>query len=102
MQSNDVESSRFKKAKTRKRDPLNVRRKGRIYSRGEKLWIDFRYLGQRVREPSGLDDTQCNRITLRSQLDLIMAEIDNSSSSSQNDFRRASGRSTSADWRRGA
>ena len=39
--------------------------------------MDFRYRGQRVREPSGLEDSQCNRTTLRRQLDLIMAEIGN-------------------------
>ena len=51
--------------------------KGTIYSRTKKLWVDFRYLGERVREPSGLSDTQTNRILLRKQLNLVIAEIAN-------------------------
>jgi len=78
QQSNIVEISRYReKEKRRKRDRLNVGRKGRIYSRSGKLWVDFRYLGERVREPSGLDDNQSNRHTLRKQLDLVMAEVEN-------------------------
>ena len=41
-----------------KRKRTKSRKKGSVYSRGGKLWVDFRYLGERVREPSGLDDTQ--------------------------------------------
>ena len=78
QQSNIVEISRYReKEKRRKRDRLNVGRKGRIYGRSGKLWVDFRYLGERVREPSGLDDNQSNRHTLRKQLDLVMAEVEN-------------------------
>ena len=51
--------------------------KGTIYSRNSKLWVDFRYLGERVREPSGLNDTQANRGLLRKQIHLVMAEIEN-------------------------
>jgi integrase len=51
--------------------------KGSIYTRGGKLWVNFRYLGERVREGSGLNDTKANRKLLRSQLDLIIAEIEN-------------------------
>lgn len=39
--------------------------------------MDFRYLDERVREPSGLDDTPANRTAVRRQLDLVIAEIDN-------------------------
>jgi integrase len=53
------------------------RAQGSVYSRNGKLWVDFRYLGHRVREPSGLADTQLNRQRVRRQLNLIMAEIDN-------------------------
>jgi len=60
-----------------KRKRTKSRKKGSVYSRGGKLWVDFRYLGERVREPSGLDDTQLSRKTIRNQLDLIVAEIDN-------------------------
>ena len=52
-------------------------KKGSIYSRCHKLWVDFRYMGERVREPSGLDDTKRNRELLRKQLDLVIAEIGN-------------------------
>jgi integrase len=52
-------------------------KKGTIYSRNKKLWVDFRYLGERVREPSGLNDTQANRILLRKQISLVVAEIEN-------------------------
>ena len=52
-------------------------KKGTIYSRNSKLWVDFRYLGERVREPSGLNDTQANRILLRKQINLVIAEIEN-------------------------
>ena len=61
--------------RTRKR--LNAGKVGRIYARGVKLWVDFHYLGQRVREPSGLKDTAENRKALRYKLDLIIAEIEN-------------------------
>jgi len=60
-----------------KRKRTKSRKKGSVYSRGGKLWVDFRYLGERVREPSGLDDSQLSRKTIRNQLDLIVAEIDN-------------------------
>jgi integrase len=63
--------------KSRKRDRLNAGRKGRVYSRGNKLWVDFYYLGKRVREPSGLDDTPVNRRTIRNKLDRIIVEIEN-------------------------
>jgi len=67
-----TENNEFQKRKRTK-----SRKKGSVYSRGGKLWVDFRYLGERVREPTGLDDTQLSRKTIRNQLDLIVAEIDN-------------------------
>jgi integrase len=60
-----------------KRKHLNKGRKGRVYSRSGKLWVDFQYLGERVRERSGLDDNPANQRALRNQLDLITAEIEN-------------------------
>jgi integrase len=62
---------------TRKRDRHNEGKRGRVYNRGGKLWVDFRYLGERVRESSGMEDNHNNRIIVRNQLDLVMAEIDN-------------------------
>lgn len=60
----------------RARDRLNVGRKGRVYSRGGKLWVDFYYLGQRVREPAGVSDTRANKEFVRKQLDVVVAEIE--------------------------
>ena len=71
---------RKKKKNRRKRDSLNAGKKGRVYSRGGKLWVDFRYLGERVRERSGLKDNQPNRIRVRKQLDLITAQIETGNS----------------------
>ena len=61
----------------RVRDPLNAGKKGSVVSRGGKLWVDFYYLEKRIREPSGLDDVPANRLLLRRQLDLVVAEIEN-------------------------
>jgi len=58
-------------------DRLNAGKTGRVFSRGGKLWVDFYYLGERVRESSGLEDTAPNRAKLRKMLDLIVSEIDN-------------------------
>lgn len=52
-------------------------KKGTVYRRNRKLWVDFHYLGERVRESSGLDDSRENWSTVRGQLDLVVAEIDN-------------------------
>jgi integrase len=60
-----------------KRKRSKKRLKGSVYGRNGKLWVDFRYLGERVREPSGLADTPLNRKAVRKQLNLITAEIDN-------------------------
>lgn len=60
-----------------KRKRSKLRKKGSVYARNGKLWVDFRYLKERVREPSGLKDTKANRIKVRKQLDLILAEIEN-------------------------
>lgn len=68
---------RKKRDEARRRDSLNDGKSGSVYSRNGKLWVYFRYLGERVREPSGLKDTPGNRRTLRRQLDLIVAEIEN-------------------------
>jgi len=64
-----------RKRNARKKDRGNAGKTGRIYGRGGKLWVDFRYLGERVREPSGLDDNPLNRGQLRRMLDLIVSEI---------------------------
>jgi len=85
----------------RKSDQLNTRRKGSVFSRSGKLWVDFYYMNQRVREPTGLKDTPSNRKKLRKQLDLVMAEIENGmfefakrfpKSSRRDDFTKLEGR----------
>jgi len=70
-------ASRDEIKRTREPDAINVGKKGRVYTRGGKLWVDFYYLSERVREPSGLIDTPANQRKLRKQLDLIIAEIEN-------------------------
>lgn len=52
------------------------KQKGSVYQRSGKLWVDFRYLGQRVREPTGLEANAFNRKEVRKQLNLIVAEIE--------------------------
>ena len=68
---------RIKDDRPKRRKRPRKRIKGSVIKRGGKLWVDFRYLGERVREPSGLDDTELNRKMVRKQLNLIMAEIEN-------------------------
>ncbi len=65
------------KTEKRIRKKANKGRKGSVYSRNEKLWVDFRYLGKRVREPSGLTDTAKNKTLVRKQLNLVTVEIEN-------------------------
>ena len=80
MQSEKVlDLTLYRKKKDDKKRPKRskTQNKGRIYSRGNKLWVDFYYLGERVREPSGLDDTALNRKNLRIKLNSIVAKIDN-------------------------
>jgi integrase len=73
----DFPQNRKIKKKTRACDRINTGKKGRVYSRGSKLWVDFQYIGLRIREPSGLKNSASNRAEIRRQLDLITAEIEN-------------------------
>jgi integrase len=61
----------------RSRNRLNAGKPGRVYARGGKLWVDFHYLGERVRESSGLINDPANRTRVRNMLDLIVSEIEN-------------------------
>jgi len=70
-------SHRTKKSEPRQTGQKTVDQRGRVYSRNSWLWVDFRYLGERVREPAGLKETQENREFIRRQLDLVVAEIAN-------------------------
>lgn len=78
LQIVDLTQYRKKKKQAPKRKRPRSQTKGSVYSRGGNLWVDFRYLDERVREPSGLIDTAENCNTVRKQLDLIIAEIGNS------------------------
>lgn len=79
QQSNVVQISQFRTnvVKQRPRSGANKGKRGSVFCRSGKLWVDFRYQGHRVREPSGLLDTRANKDLLRKQLDLITVEIDN-------------------------
>jgi integrase len=71
-----IDLAQYRKKKEPKQKTTRGK-KGTIYSRSGKLWVDFRYLNERVREPSGLSDSKGNQSLLRKQLDLIIAEIEN-------------------------
>lgn len=71
-----IDLAQYRKKEEKKKKTIRGK-KGTIYCRNSKLWVDFRYLGERVREPTGLNDTQANRVLLRKQIDLVIAEIEN-------------------------
>lgn len=67
--------SDYEEKSPQKREDVNQGKKGSVYARSDKLWVDFRYMNQRVREPTGLADTEKNRHLVRKKLDLILKEI---------------------------
>ncbi|WP_319407469.1 site-specific integrase [uncultured Desulfosarcina sp.] len=77
--NNIIDLARHRETSVKPKDRIRSksRKKGSVYVRSGKLWVDFRYLGQRAREPSGLEDTSFNRKKVRKQLDLVIAEIEN-------------------------
>ena len=64
----DLTQYRIKKTIPKIKRVTTKTSKGSVFKRSNKLWVDFRYLGERVREPSGLSDTKPHRKTLRKQL----------------------------------
>lgn len=52
---------------------LNTNKEGSVRKINGKAWVDFRYMGERVREPSGLVWNKKNAKTVREQLDRIIA-----------------------------
>lgn len=54
---------------------LNHNREGSVRKIGQKVYVDFIYLGERVREPAGLKWNQENAKLMREQLDRIMMAI---------------------------
>ena len=64
------------KEKVSRKAGLNRNRKGSVRSINGKLYVDFIYLGERVREKAGLDDTKENVKQVRQQLDKIIMAIE--------------------------
>jgi integrase len=64
------------KKKAPRKAGLNRNHGGSVRSINSKLYVDFMYLDERIREKSGLDDTRENSKLLRQQLDRIIMAID--------------------------
>ena len=62
-------------SKRSKKIPLNVNKNGAVRETNGKAYVDFLYLGQRVRESSGLPWTAENAKKVRVKLDRIMLAI---------------------------
>ncbi|MDL1976338.1 MAG: DUF3596 domain-containing protein [Deltaproteobacteria bacterium] len=54
---------------------LNTNKEGSVRKINGKVYIDFRYLGERVREYSGIDWNKTNAKHVREQLDKIVVAI---------------------------
>ena len=67
-------SNRDCKSKSRKHG-LNTNKEGSVRKINGKVYVDFRYLGERVRESSGLDWNEKNAKQVRAQLDKIVVAI---------------------------
>ena len=72
-----IDISRHRQFKEKPKRRRKRRQRGSVLVRGNKLWLSFYYLGEKVREPTGLANTPQNIKLLRKRMDLIMAEIDN-------------------------
>lgn len=64
------------KKKAQRKTGLNTNQKGSVRSINGKWYVDFMYLGERVRENSGLDDTKENLRLVRQQLNRITIAIE--------------------------
>jgi integrase len=64
-----------KRAEKPRKAGLNRNREGSVRQINGKVYVDFIYLGERVREPSGLDWNDKNAKIVREQLDKIIAAI---------------------------
>lgn len=65
-----------KQKKLRKTNDSNRKREGSVRRINDQVYVDFRYLGERVRESSGLAWTDKNVKDVRKQLDRIIVEIE--------------------------
>ena len=59
----------------RRKHGLNTNKEGSVRKINGKVYVDFRYLGERVREYSGLDWNEKNAKHVREQLDKIVVAI---------------------------
>ena len=59
-----------------RKDGINKNRKGSVRNINGNVIVDFYYLGERIREPSGLPWNKKNAKLVRKQLDAIMIAID--------------------------
>jgi integrase len=75
-QANVIEFPQSKKRieKSRKTG-INVNKEGSVRNVNGKVYVDFIYLGERIRESSGLDWNETNAKSVREQLDKIIVEI---------------------------
>jgi len=64
------------KKKAPRKAGLNRNRMGSVRNINGKLYVDFIYLGERVREKAGIDDTKENTKLVRQQLDKIIMAIE--------------------------
>jgi integrase len=65
-----------KKPKKPRKSGLNKNREGSVRKVNEKVYVDFMYLGERVRESSGLKWNEDNAKFVRKQLDKIIMDIE--------------------------
>jgi integrase len=64
-----------KKAERSRKSGLNINKDGSVRNVNGKVYVDFIYLGERVRESSGLPWNEANRKRTREDLDKIVVKI---------------------------
>jgi len=64
-----------KRGEKPRKSGLNQNKEGSVRKINKKVYVDFTYLGERVREPSGLPWNEQNARTIRQQLDKIIVAI---------------------------
>lgn len=64
-----------KQASGKRKSGLNKNREGSVRNVNGKIYVDFTYLGERIREPSNLDWNESNAKAVRQQLDRIIVRV---------------------------
>lgn len=64
-----------KRSEKSRKTGINLNKEGSVRNVNGKVYVDFIYLGERIRESSGLDWNESNAKTVRDQLDKIIVEI---------------------------